>query len=122
MTPMLAFDYTPLLTGIISFVFGGGLIAAIVALYKVKPEAGQIVVTAAQGALLVQTGVIENLKKEVQRLNDEVNGLKTKLEARDQLVLQLQAQIIQMQGDQNRHDREIKQHIKDYPSPDKNTP
>lgn len=122
MTPMLAFDYTPLLTGIISFVFGGGLIAAIVALYKVKPEAGQIVVTAAQGALLVQTGVIENLKKEVQRLNDEVNGLKTKLEARDQLVLQLQAQIIQMQGDQNRHDREIKAHIKDYPPPDKNTP
>ena len=113
---MLAFDYTPLLTGIISFVFGGGLVTAIVALYKVKPEAGQIVVTAAQGALLVQSGVIENLQKEISRLSIEVNDLKVKLSERDALILQLQGQLLSVKDNQDRHDKEIKQHVTDYPN------
>lgn len=115
MTPMLAFDYTPLLTGIISFVFGGGLVTAIIALYKVKPEAGQIVVTAAQGALLVQTGVIENLKKEVERLNTEVIELKQSLNQRDALILNLQSQLLSIQSNQARHDQEIKTQCAQYP-------
>lgn len=105
-------DYTPLLTGIISFVFGGGLVTAIIALYKVKPEAGQIVVTAAQGALLVQTGVLENLQKEITRLGEEVESLKSKLNERDQQILVLQNLILSMKGNQDRHDSEIK-HIQD---------
>jgi predicted RNase H-like nuclease (RuvC/YqgF family) len=105
---LAAFDFTPLITGIISFVFGGGLIAAVVALYKVKPEAGQIVVTAAQGALLVQTGVIENLQREIQRLGTEVESLKVKLSERDSLIMQLQTQLLSVTNNQTRHDTEIR--------------
>ncbi len=105
---ILAMDFTPVLTGIISFVFGGGLVTAIIALYKVKPEAGQIVVTAAQGALLVQSGVIENLQKEINRLGVEVEGLKTKLGERDAIILQLQLQLLGVKTNQDRHDAEIK--------------
>lgn len=105
---ILAMDYTPLLTGIISFVFGGGLVTAIIALYKVKPEAGQIVVTAAQGALLVQSGVIENLQKEITRLGTEVESLKVKLGERDSLIMQLQTQLLSMKNNQDRHDDEIR--------------
>lgn len=106
---ILAMDYTPLLTGIISFVFGGGLVTAIIALYKVKPEAGQIVVTAAQGALLVQSGVIENLQREITRLSGEVESLKVKLSQRDELILQLQTQLLSVRNNQDRHDAEIKE-------------
>lgn len=108
MITILALDYTPLLTGIISFIFGGGLIAAIVALYKVKPEAGQIVVTAAQGALVVQTGVIENLQKEIIRLSREVDELKTKLAERDQQIIILQTKLLSMSTFQDVHDKQIK--------------
>jgi len=104
----LAFDYIPLTTGIISFVFGGGLVTAVVALYKVKPEAGQIVVTAAQGALLVQSGVIENLQKEINRLGTEINDLKTKLAERDQMIMRLQNQLLNVKDNQDRHDTEIR--------------
>lgn len=105
---MAAFDITSFLPGIISAVFGGSLVAGVVALYKVRPEAGQIVVSAAQGALLVQTGVIDNLKLEIKRLNDELVALKAQLADRDQQIMKLQMQIINMQSDQSRHDGEIK--------------
>ncbi len=85
---------------------------AAVAFYKVKPEAGQIVVTAAQGALIVQTGVIENLQKELKRiqdihaeeiaqLNKEVQSLKLENQA-------LRLHLDKMERDQARHDGEIK--------------
>ncbi len=89
------------LPGIVSTLFGGGIVAAIVALYKVKPEAGQIVVTAAQGALLVQTGVIDNLKKEIERLNGEVSDLKKENQ-------ELRMRVDSLLTNQVRHDGEIK--------------
>jgi predicted RNase H-like nuclease (RuvC/YqgF family) len=93
MTLIIATTFYDWLPGIISSVFGGSIVAGIVALYKVKPEAGQIVVTAAQGALIVQTGVIDNLKKEVQRLNDEIENLKKENEdLRDKLSAILDSQ------------------------------
>jgi predicted RNase H-like nuclease (RuvC/YqgF family) len=94
-------EWTYIVPGAISFITGGSLVAAIVALYKVKPEAGQIVVSAAQGALLVQTGVIENLKAEIQRLTDEVKQLQTENAA-------LKSTIALMVENQQRHDKEIK--------------
>lgn len=105
---ILAVDYAPIIAGVISFIFGGGLVTAIVALYKVKPEAGQIVVSAAQGALVVQTGVIENLQKEIIRLSTEIENLKKTLFDRDQLILTLQGKIIAMSSEQVKHDKEIK--------------
>jgi len=104
---ILATEFSPILSGIISFVFGGGLIAAIVALYKVKPEAGQIVVTAAQGALVVQTGVIENLQKEILRLSQEVQELKTRLQERDQQIIVLQTKLLSVSTFQDVHEKQI---------------
>jgi predicted RNase H-like nuclease (RuvC/YqgF family) len=104
---IIAVDYTPILTGVVSFIFGGGLVTAIVALYKVKPEAGQIVVTAAQGALVVQTGVIENLQKEIQRLGEEVENLKAKLTERDQQIIVLQTKLLSVSTFQDVHEKQI---------------
>lgn len=57
-------DLWPVIGILAAGLFGGG---GIYALIKVRPEAGQIVVSAAQGAVVVQTTVIDNLTK---RLGD----------------------------------------------------
>jgi len=101
MSVLIATSLYDWLPGIISSVFGGSVVAAIIALYKVRPEAGQIVVTAAQGALIVQTGVIDNLKKEVERLNIEIEELKKENET-------LRATVNSLLSNQVRHDGEIK--------------
>ncbi len=81
-----AFVWSDLIPSLMSFVVGGGLVAAYSAWYKVKPEAGQIVVTAAEGALIVQTGVIDNQNKEIKRLSEAVA-------ARDQKIDHLEEQV-----------------------------
>lgn len=105
-------EWLPSLGSIITTVLGGGLIWAIVALYKVKPEAGQIVVSAAQGALIVQTGVIENLQKEIERIQAEakaeIEGLRASLKLANLEIERLNLVIKGMQLDQTRHDGEIK--------------
>lgn len=45
----------------------GGLLTGIVAFLKLRPENDSVVVTAAQGALLVQSGVVDELKEELGR-------------------------------------------------------
>ncbi len=60
------------LPALLSAIFGGSIVGGIASLFKVKAEAGQIVVSAAQGALMVQTGVLQNQQKEITRLNEEV--------------------------------------------------
>lgn len=65
---------------IISAIMGGGFLSGVYALLKLRPEAGQITVTAAQGALIVQTGVIESLREELQRLAAEIQELRQDLE------------------------------------------
>lgn len=57
----------------------GALIGAIVALLKIRPEAGQIAVSAAQGAVIVQTHVIDNLRTEQVRLQEIVEGLEERI-------------------------------------------
>lgn len=53
-------------------VLGGGALAA---LFKVGPQRKHIVVDAAQGAVLVQTGVLNNLREEIARLQAQVTSL-----------------------------------------------
>lgn len=71
-------EWTSLIAGVTGF---AALIGAIVALYKVRPEAGQIAVTAAQGAVIVQTGVIDSLREELRRLESEVSDLQERTSA-----------------------------------------
>lgn len=107
-----AFDWQALVPIIISTLFGGGLVALITALYKVKPEAGQIVVTAAQGALIVQTGVIENLRTEIERISKEaeekIGELQSALKQANVEIIRLNDIIGTMKVCQDRHELEVK--------------
>ena len=98
---MIAVAISDWLPSLLQTLFGGGVVAAITAAYKLRPEAGQIVVTAAQGALLVQTGVIENLQKEIVRLTEELRQIK--VENQD-----LRNRVDGLLKNQVRHDGEIK--------------
>jgi polyhydroxyalkanoate synthesis regulator phasin len=68
-----------------AIVGGGGVFGGIYGLLKVRPEAGQIAVSAAGSALVVQVGVIETLREEMTELRTRVDGLETE---RDKLRLQ----------------------------------
>ena len=76
---------------ILAIIGPSGLIIGVIALLKVRPESGQIVVNAAEGAVIVQAKVIEQLRSELERLRvenvalreeirklrDEINNLST---------------------------------------------
>lgn len=70
---------TEVIIAAIAAIFGGGLIAGIAVLLKVRPESGQIVVTAAQGAVIVQSAVIDDLTEEMQRQRGRVDDLQRDL-------------------------------------------
>jgi predicted RNase H-like nuclease (RuvC/YqgF family) len=69
-------DYVPI---IIAVVGSGGIVGAIVAFLKVRPEAGQIAVTAAGDALVVQSGVITTLREENSQLRLRLENLESKV-------------------------------------------
>ncbi|HEX6686429.1 MAG TPA: hypothetical protein VF062_26895 [Candidatus Limnocylindrales bacterium] len=62
---------------VVALLGAGGIIGGIVALMKLRPESGAIVVTAAQGALVVQSSVLNELHKENERLRSRVSALET---------------------------------------------
>lgn len=65
---------------VIGWIVGaGGLGGLLIAIIKLRPEAGQIAVTAAQGAVIVQTGVIDDLQEELSRQKDKVAALERDL-------------------------------------------
>jgi cell division protein FtsB len=68
----LLHDLVPLLLAVLGT---GGIAGAIVALLKFRPEAGQITVVAAQGALVVQQGVLKDLQDENARLRQRIEAL-----------------------------------------------
>jgi threonine dehydratase len=72
---------------VVSIIGGGGLIAGIVALLKLRPEAGQILVTTAQGVVIVQTTVIDNLQKELTRMGKELDELREECRVREEMLL-----------------------------------
>lgn len=60
---------------IIQLLLGSGFLTGLYVLLKVRVEAGQITVTAAEGAVIVQTGVIDSLKAELERLEKKITKL-----------------------------------------------
>lgn len=56
-----------------------GVIGAIVAFYKLKPETGQILVSTAQGVVIMQTGVIESLREDLQEVRVTIKELRVEL-------------------------------------------
>lgn len=65
---------------------GGGAIGALATLMKVKPEKDAVVVTAAQGALVVQTGVLKALETQLERETRAREGAEQELEKTELLV------------------------------------
>lgn len=91
---------TELIPIVVAVLGAGGLIGAVVALVKLRPESGQIVVTAAQGALVVQSGVIDSLQKEnarqqirIDELQNDNNQLRSRIGALERELHSLRDEI-----------------------------
>ena len=65
-------DATTSIVIAVAGILGGG---SLVALFKVGPQRKHIVVDAAQGAVVVQSGVLKDLKDEIARLQAQVANL-----------------------------------------------
>jgi hypothetical protein len=75
----------------IAVVFGAaGIGGFVIALLKVRPEAGQVAVEASEGALIVQTGVITTLREENKRLSDRLEELERQVGDVGLLVVRLE--------------------------------
>lgn len=72
-------------TTVLVAIMGAGGLSGVVALLKFKPERDVVVVSAAQGAVVVQSGVIDALQEELIRARserDEERAMRITLEAR----------------------------------------
>lgn len=56
---------------VIAVLGSGGLIGGIVALMRVRPESGRMIVEAAEGAVVVQSGVITELRTDLAEVREE---------------------------------------------------
>lgn len=82
----------------------GGLGGFIVALLKIRPEAGQFAVEASEGALIVQTGVIKTLREENKRLADRLTELERHVG--DVGLLQIRMERLEAERDQLRQENQ----------------
>lgn len=90
---------------ILAIIGTGGIGGAIVAFIKVRPEAGQIAVTASEGALVIQTGVINTLREENEQLRNRLENLESKVALFGDLkerVEYLESQRKQLRSDNDR--------------------
>lgn len=67
----------------------GGIIGAVLAIFKLSPERQAIFITTAQGAVVVQSGVIDDLRDELERLRKRV----TACEALEEMISNLRQRI-----------------------------
>lgn len=77
---------TTILLVITAIVGSGGILGAVVAFFKLRPEKDSIVVTTAQGALLMQTGISAELRKDNERLKERVHELEQRVADRDATI------------------------------------
>lgn len=85
-------NWLSVLVALIVSVAGGGGIAALI---KSRPEGNKIIVDAAQGAVVVQSKVIDSLRQEVDELRShitEINSLRSR-------VSELEAQNITLKAE-----------------------
>lgn len=73
-TTFFADNWLSVLVASIMAVFGGGGIAALV---RTRSEAPKILVDAAQGAVVVQSGVIESLREDLNAARAEITELRS---------------------------------------------
>lgn len=101
---------SPWFTGLVALIVGAGGSGGVAAFLKLKPERGRIVIDAAQGAVIVQTGVIESMQAELNRLQAaqveqraENAGLRAEVtelrSGRDAEVAQLRAEVARLRAE-----------------------
>jgi hypothetical protein len=78
---------------VISSLFGGGFLAAVIKFAKMRPEIGQVLVTSAEGVVVIQEKLIDNLQEEIDRqakiiveLRKELDALYTKTREQDKAL------------------------------------
>jgi hypothetical protein len=85
-------------TGIVG-VFGGG---TLVALFKVGADRSQILVKAAEGAVVVQSGVLDELREEIHRVKqdfrEQVDHLQHDNDRLKQENLELRARVAHLEA------------------------
>lgn len=108
-------NWTPILQLLISFIIGGGLTSFVASLWKVRQEAGRIIVDAAQGAVIVQAKVIDELREELKATRLELKEVRNELiNVRNELKMvldenaTLHKRLATVDKEQSRHDKEIK--------------
>lgn len=69
-----AAGYLPYVGGILIALFGGGGVAALI---KVRQGGPNVIVSAAQGAVIVQAGVIDDLQDQLSDARDQIKELRT---------------------------------------------
>lgn len=74
-------EWLPAAATLLAVLFGGG---GIIALFKIRPEAGQAAVVAAEGALRLQEKSIARLESDVARLEQKLTEVTAKLETCEQ--------------------------------------
>lgn len=83
---------------VIAILGAGGVVGAISAWRKVQPERESIIITAAQGALVIQAGVLEKLQEELERAHEQIAELRTEVEAVND---ELHAEVDQLRGERD---------------------
>ena len=69
-----AAGYLPYVGGILIALFGGGGVAALI---KVRQGGPNVIVSAAQGAVIVQAGVIDDLQEQLGDAREQLKELRT---------------------------------------------
>lgn len=76
---------TPAVLQIIVAILGsGGVIAGLVAFFKLRTDNARTTVGAAEGAVIVQSGVITSLREEIARIREERDELRELVDAIDE--------------------------------------
>lgn len=92
-------DADTLVPIIVAAVVGGSLTGGIVALFKMRPETGAIIVSAAQGAVVVQASVINDLNAENRRLRERVTALELEREQDRERMAALERRLAALQAE-----------------------
>lgn len=103
---------SPALLAAISLVSAVGGAGGIAALFKLKAEKGQITVSAAQGAVIVHSTVLKDIKQDYDRLAEELAQVRMEGVTREQehetckrKIAELQLSVTFLQRDLDRHGR-----------------
>lgn len=72
---------------VVALLGGSGITGAVVALLKFPRESGQMFVTTAKDVVLIQSGVIERLEKEITRQGEELEDLRIECREREEMLL-----------------------------------